>query len=92
MTATILDGKATSKALQAEIDAAVAEFKAATGITPTIAVVRAGEDPASVWYANAIKKTMPTVPSRIQRAVAMLPTNCSRSVFTTGRWRSMIRT
>jgi methylenetetrahydrofolate dehydrogenase (NADP+)/methenyltetrahydrofolate cyclohydrolase len=58
MTANILDGKATSKAMQAELDAAVSEFKARTGITPTIAVVRAGEDPASVWYANAIKKSM----------------------------------
>jgi methylenetetrahydrofolate dehydrogenase (NADP+)/methenyltetrahydrofolate cyclohydrolase len=58
MTATILDGKTTAKAIQAEIDAAVADFRQATGITPTIAVVRAGEDPASVWYANAIRKTM----------------------------------
>lgn len=58
MTATILDGKAVAKTMQAEIDAAVAEFKEKTGITPTIAVVRAGEDPGSVWYANAIKKTM----------------------------------
>jgi len=58
MTATILDGKATAKTMQGELDAAVAEFKEKTGITPTIAVVRAGEDPASVWYANAIKKTM----------------------------------
>lgn len=58
MAATILDGKATAKTMQGELDAAVAEFKARTGITPTIAVVRAGEDPASVWYANAIKKTM----------------------------------
>ncbi len=58
MTATILDGKTTAKAMQAELDAAVAEFKHATGVIPTIAVVRAGEDPASVWYANAIKKTM----------------------------------
>jgi methylenetetrahydrofolate dehydrogenase (NADP+)/methenyltetrahydrofolate cyclohydrolase len=58
MTATILDGKATSKTLRDELDAAVAEFKDKTGISPTIAVVRAGEDPGSVWYANAIKKTM----------------------------------
>jgi len=58
MTAQILDGKATAKTMQAELDAAVAEFKGKTGITPNIAVVRAGEDPASVWYANAIKKTM----------------------------------
>jgi methylenetetrahydrofolate dehydrogenase (NADP+)/methenyltetrahydrofolate cyclohydrolase len=44
--------------MRSEIDAAVAEFKEETGVTPTIAVVRAGEDPGSVWYANAIKKTM----------------------------------
>jgi methylenetetrahydrofolate dehydrogenase (NADP+)/methenyltetrahydrofolate cyclohydrolase len=58
MTATILDGRATAKTMRAEINAAVAEFKENTGVTPTIAVVRAGEDPGSVWYANAIKKTM----------------------------------
>jgi methylenetetrahydrofolate dehydrogenase (NADP+)/methenyltetrahydrofolate cyclohydrolase len=58
MPATILDGKATAKTMQAELDEAVAELRTRTGITPTIAVVRAGEDPASVWYANAIKKTM----------------------------------
>jgi methylenetetrahydrofolate dehydrogenase (NADP+)/methenyltetrahydrofolate cyclohydrolase len=58
MTATILDGKAIAKTIQAEIDVLVNQFKEATGVTPTIAVVRAGEDPGSVWYANAIKKTM----------------------------------
>jgi methylenetetrahydrofolate dehydrogenase (NADP+)/methenyltetrahydrofolate cyclohydrolase len=58
MTATIMDGKATAKTMQGEISAAVAEFKEKTGMTPTIAVVRAGEDPGSVWYAGAIKKTM----------------------------------
>ncbi len=58
MSATILDGRATAKTMQGEIDAAAAEFKEKTGVTPTIAVVRAGEDPGSVWYANAIKKTM----------------------------------
>jgi methylenetetrahydrofolate dehydrogenase (NADP+)/methenyltetrahydrofolate cyclohydrolase len=58
MTATILDGKEISKTLRGEVDAAVADFKRSTGVTPTIAVVRAGEDPGSVWYANAITKTM----------------------------------
>ncbi len=58
MTATIMDGRATAKTMQGEVNAAVAEFKEKTGVTPTIAVVRAGEDPGSVWYAGAIKKTM----------------------------------
>ena len=34
---------------------------------------------------HAMRKTMPTVPSRIQSAVDILPTSCSRSGFTTGR-------
>jgi methylenetetrahydrofolate dehydrogenase (NADP+)/methenyltetrahydrofolate cyclohydrolase len=58
MTATIMDGRATAKTMRGEINDAVAEFKARTGVTPAIAVVRAGEDPGSVWYAGAIKKTM----------------------------------
>jgi methylenetetrahydrofolate dehydrogenase (NADP+)/methenyltetrahydrofolate cyclohydrolase len=58
MTATILDGRTTAKTMRAEINKAAAEFKEKTGVTPTIAVVRAGEDPGSVWYANAITKTM----------------------------------
>jgi len=58
MAATILDGRAIAKVMRAEIDAAVAAFKEQHGVTPTIAVVRAGEDPASVSYAGAIQKTM----------------------------------
>lgn len=57
MVATILDGRALSQTMTEEITAAVAEFKAAYGFAPSIAVVRAGEDPASVSYANAIQRT-----------------------------------
>ncbi len=57
MPAQILDGRALAKEIRAEIATEVAAFKEKYGITPTIAVVRAGEDPASVSYANAIKKT-----------------------------------
>ncbi len=56
MAATILSGKELAKAMQEEITAAVAEFKAKHGFAPTIAVLRAGEDPASVSYAKAIEK------------------------------------
>ena len=58
MTAEILDGRALAKTMRAELDEEVAAFKEKYGVTPTIAVVRAGEDPGSVWYSNAIKKTM----------------------------------
>ncbi len=58
MTATILDGRTLANTMRAELDEEIAAFKEKYGVTPTIAVVRAGEDPGSVWYANAIKKTM----------------------------------
>lgn len=57
MPAQILDGRSVAKDIQAEVAAEVASFKEKYGIIPTIAVVRAGEDPASVSYANTIKKT-----------------------------------
>lgn len=57
MSATILDGRKVAKTLRAEIDDGVASFKEEFGVTPAIAVVRVGEDPASVSYANMIRRT-----------------------------------
>lgn len=57
MTAQLLDGRALSSAMRKELDAEIAAIKAELGVTPKIAVVRAGEDPASVSYANAIQRT-----------------------------------
>jgi methylenetetrahydrofolate dehydrogenase (NADP+)/methenyltetrahydrofolate cyclohydrolase len=56
MTATILSGRDLAKMVQEEINAEVTRFKAKHGFAPTIAVLRAGEDPASVSYARAIEK------------------------------------
>jgi methylenetetrahydrofolate dehydrogenase (NADP+)/methenyltetrahydrofolate cyclohydrolase len=56
MAATILSGRELAKTMQEEINVAVAEFKAQHGVAPTIAVVRAGEDEASVSYARQIEK------------------------------------
>lgn len=50
MTATILDGKTVANALQEEIAARVAAFKTELGITPCLAAVLVGEDPASQVY------------------------------------------
>ncbi len=58
MTAIILDGRELSTTMRAEIDEAVTRFKDKYSVTPAIAVVRAGEDPASVSYANAIRRTL----------------------------------
>ncbi len=49
MAAKILDGKAMSEALRAEIAREVAELKA-QGVTPGLAVILVGDDPASQIY------------------------------------------
>lgn len=61
MTATILDGRAVAKTIESEIKGAVADFVAQQGWAPTIAVVRAGEDPASVSYARMIRRSFERV-------------------------------
>jgi methylenetetrahydrofolate dehydrogenase (NADP+)/methenyltetrahydrofolate cyclohydrolase len=50
MTAIILDGKALAGRLQNELMARVAEFKLQTGVTPCLAAVLVGENPASEVY------------------------------------------
>jgi methylenetetrahydrofolate dehydrogenase (NADP+)/methenyltetrahydrofolate cyclohydrolase len=57
MSATILDGRALSKTIGEEIEAEAAAFVAQHGVKPALAVVRAGEDPASVSYAGALEKS-----------------------------------
>ncbi|MGD2207188.1 MAG: bifunctional 5,10-methylenetetrahydrofolate dehydrogenase/5,10-methenyltetrahydrofolate cyclohydrolase [Anaerolineae bacterium] len=57
MTAKILDGRAMSKEVRQEILAEVEEFQAMHGFAPTIAVVRVGDDPASVSYGKMIKRS-----------------------------------
>lgn len=46
----IIDGKAIAAQVQAEVAAGVAELKATTGITPGLATVLVGENPASQTY------------------------------------------
>jgi methylenetetrahydrofolate dehydrogenase (NADP+)/methenyltetrahydrofolate cyclohydrolase len=57
VSARILDGRAMAKEVRKEIIDQVAEFEAEYGFAPTIAVVRAGSDPASVSYAKMIKRS-----------------------------------
>jgi methylenetetrahydrofolate dehydrogenase (NADP+)/methenyltetrahydrofolate cyclohydrolase len=58
MSATILNGSELAKSMRAEIEAEVAEFVQKYGYKPTAAIVRAGDDPASVSYANALEKAL----------------------------------
>jgi methylenetetrahydrofolate dehydrogenase (NADP+) / methenyltetrahydrofolate cyclohydrolase len=50
MTARILDGKALATQLQAELAHHVTDFKTKTGITPCLATVLVGDNPASEVY------------------------------------------
>ncbi len=56
-SARILDGRAMAEEVREEIVADVAAFEERYGLVPTIAVVRAGDDPASVSYAKMIKRS-----------------------------------
>ncbi len=53
MTATVIDGKQVADEVIAKVKAATAELVARTGITPGIAVVIVGEDPASQVYVRS---------------------------------------
>ena len=55
MAATIIDGKAVAQEIRAEIGAKVKAL-AAAGITPGLAVILVGEDPASVSYVTGKEK------------------------------------
>jgi methylenetetrahydrofolate dehydrogenase (NADP+) / methenyltetrahydrofolate cyclohydrolase len=57
--AKILDGKAYAEGLRSRIAKGVAELKAKHGLTPGLAVVLVGEDPASkVYVSNKAKQTV----------------------------------
>lgn len=56
MTATILDGRAIARAIVDDVRSEVSALVQAGQHQPTIAVVRVGNDPASVRYASQIEK------------------------------------
>ena len=53
MSATVIDGKAAAAALIANVQAGAAALEARTGVTPGLAVVIVGQDPASQVYVGA---------------------------------------
>jgi methylenetetrahydrofolate dehydrogenase (NADP+)/methenyltetrahydrofolate cyclohydrolase len=56
MTATIIDGKSIAADLRSKIASEVARLRAAHGLTPGIAVVLVGDDPASNVYVRTKSK------------------------------------
>ncbi|MBW0003710.1 MAG: bifunctional methylenetetrahydrofolate dehydrogenase/methenyltetrahydrofolate cyclohydrolase FolD [Hyphomicrobiales bacterium] len=59
MSARVIDGKAIAEALRAKIAARVADLKGRRNLTPGLAVVLVGDDPASrVYVANKARQTI----------------------------------
>ena len=56
MSAKVIDGKKLAAETRAEIAAGVAALKAERGVTPGLAVILVGENPASVSYVTAKEK------------------------------------
>jgi methylenetetrahydrofolate dehydrogenase (NADP+)/methenyltetrahydrofolate cyclohydrolase len=57
MSAIILDGREVAQKIRTETQKEVALLQEEWGVQPTLALVRAGQDPASVSYAGMIKRT-----------------------------------
>ena len=53
MTAKLIDGKAIAAAIHAEVKQAALDLKTRSGITPGLATVLVGDDPASHSYVKA---------------------------------------
>jgi methylenetetrahydrofolate dehydrogenase (NADP+)/methenyltetrahydrofolate cyclohydrolase len=61
MSAQLLDGNALSKSLKARVKEDVERLRAEHDVTPTLAVVRIGDDDAAAGYARAIEKNCKSV-------------------------------
>ncbi|MFT5527926.1 MAG: methylenetetrahydrofolate dehydrogenase (NADP+)/methenyltetrahydrofolate cyclohydrolase [Pirellulaceae bacterium] len=77
MTATVLDGKKIATEIQLEIRDDVSRFTEKTGITPCLAAVLVGEDPASQVYVRNKRKACELV--GIESIFHHLPTDTSES-------------
>ena len=71
MTARIIDGKALAAALGNKISAEVERLRTAHGLEPGLAVVLAGNDPASEIYVRS--KTMKTAAAGMRSSMHKLP-------------------
>ncbi len=75
MSAKILDGRLIAEQVLAETQAGVTEFRKTNGVSPGLAFVRVGEDPASVVYVGAKAKMCERL--GIQSQTFVLPANAS---------------
>jgi methylenetetrahydrofolate dehydrogenase (NADP+)/methenyltetrahydrofolate cyclohydrolase len=76
MTAKLLDGKSVATAIRTEVIAGVQELTARTGVTPALAVIALGDDPAAQTYIRRIQRTFEG--TGIAVSVHALATNVSQ--------------
>jgi methylenetetrahydrofolate dehydrogenase (NADP+)/methenyltetrahydrofolate cyclohydrolase len=57
MSTHLLDGKKLSQSIRATLKETFASLVAQHGVTPTLAVLQVGDDPAAAGYARAIERT-----------------------------------
>ncbi len=69
MTARIIDGKAVAKKLRAEYKARIAKLAASHGLTPGLAVILVGQNPASQLYVSNKVRACEDVGIRSERIV-----------------------
>jgi methylenetetrahydrofolate dehydrogenase (NADP+) / methenyltetrahydrofolate cyclohydrolase len=79
MTATLIDGKAFAADVRARVAAHVARIKAEAGVTPGLAVVLVGEDPASQVYVRS--KGKQTVESGMSSFEHKLPADTDEATL-----------
>ncbi len=79
MTAELMRGGPISKRIREHIRERVEVLQAKYGRGPGLAIVRAGDDPASVWYANTLSKAAEKV--GITPRVVVLPADVSQATF-----------
>jgi len=66
MAAEKLDGRAIAKTIEAELKAEIAALQNEADLSPALAVVQVGDDPASAWYVGQIRKSCKRVGALFQ--------------------------
>ena len=86
MTATILDGRALAKTLREELRAEIHDFAAASGITPTLAVLQVAGDAASERYIRSISKACGATVVQFRTSQFGSITGASKALSTYAGW------
>jgi len=80
MSAQLLNGNDLAKTRKAELKANVATFQQAHGVTPTLAILRVGDDEAAAGYARAIERNCKGVDMAFQ--ARLLPADATQDAVT----------